>query len=257
MSKILLFLIITIIIFKSTHSRKEIMLLEGDTFEETLKNSIESKSKLFLIFHVKKCPFCDHVIRILKERIINNYEDEDEINFGVVNLDRQSNIWLGIRFNITRIPFIILIENKKMYQFQNQFEESTVLKFIDEEKTVEDSMDIPENLGMMGKVNAIMRDLKERIKESMQIIFDKYGIKLRWNNTMTYILLTILLISIIYIENKLIDGIRKIFKFNRFVKNEDKDKKTNEKEKEKEKIDGKENANTKENTKEDKKEKIE
>ena len=255
MSKILLFLIITTIIFKSTNSRKEIMLLEGETFEETLKNSIESKSKLFLIFHVKKCPFCDHVIKILKERIINNYEDEDEINFGIVNLDRQSNIWLGIRFNITRIPFIILIENKKMYHFQNQFEESTVLNFIEEEKTVEDSMDIPENLGMMGKLNAIMRDLKERIRESMQIIFDKYGIKLRWNNTMTYILLTVLLISIIYIENKLIEVIRKIFKFNRVVKNEDKDKENNEKEKEKEKTEGKENE--KENIKEDKKEKIE
>ena len=60
-----------------------------------------------------------------EEQVIKNYEDEDEIEFGSVNLDKQSNVWLGVRFNITKIPFIILIENKRMYKYPEQlFEES-------------------------------------------------------------------------------------------------------------------------------------
>ena len=103
--------------FQLTNAKKEIMMLEGDSFDLALQNSIEAKSKLFIIFYINNCPYRPHSLKVLKEKIINNYEDEDEINFATVNLDRQSNVWLGVRFNIIRIPFIILIENKKMYHF--------------------------------------------------------------------------------------------------------------------------------------------
>ena len=135
-------------------------------------------------------------------------------------MDRQSNVWLGVRFNITRIPFIILIENKKMYHFHNQFEESVVLKFIEDEKLIEDSMDIPENIGIANKANVIMRELTERIKTAMLLLFDKYGIKIYWNNIMTYIFLVIILIIFIYLENKLIVGIRKLCNFDKLKNNE-------------------------------------
>ena len=252
MSKNSFFLLLILIIFQLTYSKKEIMILEGDSFDEAIKNSIEAKSKLFIIFHIKKCPYCDHAIRVLKDRILSNYEDEDEINFALVNLDRQSNVWLGARFNITRIPYIILIENKKMYQFQNQFEESIVLKFIEDEKVIEDARDIPETFGLMNKVNLIMRDLNERIKESMQIIFDKYGIKIRWNNSMTYILLFILLIFIMYFENKLIEVIRRVCKFDKYSKSSDKNKDKGNEENKKKKEKDSENETKKENLKEKK-----
>ena len=216
----ILLLIFIFAIFQSINAKKEIMILEGDSFDFALQNSIEAKSKLFIIFYINNCPYCAHSLKVLKEKIINNYEDEDEINFATVNLDRKSNVWLGVRFNITRIPFIILIENKKMYQFHNQFEESVVLKFIEDEKVIEDSMDIPENIGIANKANVIIRELTERIKATMQLLFDKYGIKVYWNNTMTYIFLVIVLIIFIYLENKLIVGIRKMCNFDKEKKNE-------------------------------------
>ena len=260
-NKYRLLFIILFLIFKSTNTKKKIMILEGNAFDEALKNSIEAKSKLFLIFFVNQCPYCEHAINILNDRIIGNYEDEDEINFGIVNLDKSSNVWLGVRFNITRIPFIVLIENKKMYQFQNQFEESIVLKFIEDEKVVEDSMDIPDNFGMMNKINAIIKDITERLKLSMQIIFDKFGIKVKWNITMTYILLFIFFIIIIYLENKLINFIRRICKLDKIgspsnsEKNKDK-KNDKESDKKDEKGNSKESKNKKE-IKEEKNEKKE
>lgn len=239
----ILLIILILSIFQSTNSKKEIMILDGDSFDAALQNSIESKSKLFIIFYINQCPYCMHSINVLKEKIVYNYEEEDEINFALVNLDKQSNVWLGVRFNITRIPFIVLIENKRMYQFQSQFEESVVLKFIEDEKVVEDSVDIPENIGVFNKANVIMRELTERIRTSMQFLFDKYGIKINWNNTMTYILLFIILVIIIYFENKLITGIRKICNLERFLRKnrvppENKDNVENKENKEKSQNDG-------------------
>ena len=228
------------------------MLLEGDSFDKELQNSIEAKSKLFLIFYINNCPYCTHAIKVLKEDIIKNYEDEDEINFATVNLDKQSNIWLGVRFNITRIPYIILIEDKRMYLFQNQFEESVVLKFIEDEKNIEDSIDIPENVGIMNKANIIMHELTERIKNTMEILFGRFGIKIYWNDTMSYILLAVLLIFVIYFENKLILFIRQICRFdrNQNTKAPEKKEDNNDKEKNEKDKENKDKANEKKEKKE-------
>ena len=100
-------------LFNQTLQLKQIMIYEGDSFDNALQNSIKERKKLFVIFYINHCSYCAHSIKVLKEQVIKNYDDEDEIEFGSVNLDKQSNVWLGVRFNITKIPFIILIENKR------------------------------------------------------------------------------------------------------------------------------------------------
>ena len=212
---VIILLIFLFSLFQLTYELKNIMILEGDSLDKAIQDSIEEKSKLLLIFYVNHCPYCAHSIKVLKEQIIKNFEDEEEINFGTINLDRQSNVWVGVRFNITRIPYIVLIENKKMYQFQSQFEESVVLKFIHDEKTIEDAIDIPDNVGWKIKSNIIMQELTERLKNFMQSLLNKYGIKVQWNNTMTYIFLFFIMICIIYLENKLILLIKNLCKFDR------------------------------------------
>ena len=230
-------------IFQLIYSKKKIIELEGDSFDIELEKANESRAKLFIIFHIKNCPYCVYALKVLKDDIITNYKDEDEITFATINLDKQSNVWLGVRFNITRIPYVILIENKKMYNFQNQFEKSVVLKFIEHEKDLERSMKVPDKIGTMYKINAITGEFTERLRSFLQIFFNKFGLKVYWNNTMSYILLTVLLIVAIYFENKLILFVKKIFKFDRNENNngknnEDKDgndfKNKNEKAEEKE-----------------------
>ncbi len=215
---ILLFLLFSI--FQLIYSKKTIMMLEGDSFDKELQNAIDAKSKLFIIFYVNNCPYCLHAIKVLKEEIINNFEDEDEINFAAVNLDKRSNIWLGVRFNIKKIPHVVLIENKRMYSFENQFESSIVHKFIEEEKDLEDSLNIPENFGMWNKVKIIMNEFTERLNKTMEIIFGKIGIKIRWTNTMSYIFLFVFLIVVIYLENQIILFIRDICNFAKKDKND-------------------------------------
>ena len=188
---------------------KEIKILEGVYFNQELQNAIETKTKLFLIFFAKNCDYCGYSVRVLKERVVPNYENEDKVKFGVVNLDRELNFWIGLRFNITEIPFIILIEEGKMFRFRNQFEESNVIKFIDEEKIIEDSLDIPEEVGFFGKVNFFFANVIQKISS----LFIKFGFSSFWSNIFTFILLIILFINLAYFEQKLLNLTKKIIDY--------------------------------------------
>ena len=239
---------------------KQIKILEGDLFNQELQNIIQSKSKLFLIFFARNCEYCGYSVRVLKERVVPHYEDDDEVSFGVVNLDRQSNFWIGLQFNITQIPYIILIENRKMYRFKEQFDESIVVQFINEEKNIEDAFDIPEDIGLYKKINFFMTGIIQKTSN----IFNKLGFNNFWSNTFSIILLAIFFIYLVYLEHNLLNWIRKIVNFclNRKKKkdnniendtNSDK-KKDNIDEKKKEKKDEEPKEEIKENNKEDKKE---
>ena len=124
-------IIILISLFANSLSKKNVMNLEGKSVDKEIKRASQSNYKLFMVFYVKNCQYCDIVLKTLKTQIVKNFEDEDEISFATINLDNQSNIWLGLRFNVTRIPFIILIENNKIYKYQKTFEEKEVMKFME------------------------------------------------------------------------------------------------------------------------------
>ena len=213
-----LFIMLEFYLFGLISSEKKILLIEGDYFDKAIQNAISSNYKLFLIFHVKKCQYCTHSLKVLKNQVIKNYEDDENIFFGSVNLDDQSNVWLGIRFNITKIPYIILIENKRMYHFESQFEESLVVKFINEEKNVEDGLEIPPSVSFRKKFEIAVEELTETIQGTLK----KYlGLKM-WSSKMTYILLAFLFVSVIYIESSIINKCKNLCKFNKKVKKEDK-----------------------------------
>ena len=185
---------------------KEIKILEGDSFNQELQNIIQTESKLFLIFFARNCDYCGYSVRVLKERVIPHYDDDDQVSFGVVNLDRQSNFWIGLKFNITQIPFIILIENGKMYRFKKQFEESIVVQFIDEEKNLEDALDIPEDIGLYKKMNFFMAGIIQKISN----MFIKFGFNNFLSNTFSIFLLGVFCVYLIHLEHKLLNWIRKI-----------------------------------------------
>ena len=195
-------------LFISCLSTKQIMSLEGEELDLQIKSSMQSNFKLFLIFYVNNCQYCNMAIKILKNQIIKNYEDEDEINFGTINLDNQKNAWLGLRFNVTRIPYIILIERNKMYLFQKNFEEKGVINFINEEKNIEDAFDIPEEITFFSKFKAAMNELSSKIEK----VLEMYGINKKWGIKLSYFVIIVGVMSFIYLENKLIDYCKNSYK---------------------------------------------
>ncbi len=196
------FILLITFTFISYIFSKEIKIYEGDTFERDLKNFIQTKTKLFLIFFAKNCEYCGYSVRVLKELIVPHYENDDKISFGVINLDRKSNFWIGLKFNITHIPYIILIEDRKMYLFKEQFEENQVINFINEEKNIEDAFDIPKEITLFSKLKAAIDELSNKIEK----VLGMYGINHKYGKIIAYLTIIIGISSFIYLENKLIDS---------------------------------------------------
>jgi hypothetical protein len=257
MSKYFIWLLSIIIVFQHSYSKKEIITIDDFTFGEALQNSTKTYSKLFIIFYTYRCPYCSHCIKVLKEQVIKNYEDTDRINFGLVNLNEPGNLWIGIRFNITKIPYIILIEENRMYTFNEQFEESAVLQFINEEKFVEDSLEIPQEVGYFRKLKLFVNELTKRIQIKFHDLFKKYGINFKWNNTMTYGLLISIVIFIIYFENKLIVITKNLWEKSNDKDNLNENENKSEKKEEKEEKENKENKENKDKNEDKDKNKIE
>ena len=143
-------------------------------------------------------------MRVLKEKVVVHYENDNKITFGVVNLDRKDNFWIGLKFNITQIPYIVLIEEKKMYLFNEQFEEMNVVNFINEEKNIEDALDIPDDVGLMKKINFYMADIIQKTSD----IFYKRGFSKFWSNIGALILLILAFLYLIYLEHKILSSVR-------------------------------------------------
>ena len=195
-------ILITILIIKTstTQSKKEIMLLEGNQLDNQINLSNKQNTKLFLIFYVPHCLYCSHALKVLKEKIINKFEEEDNISFGVIDLENQNNVWIGLRFNITKIPYIILINKGKMHYYQNSFEENLVMKFLTEEKNGEDALDIPPPSTFFDKLKAVNKELTERI----ELFFEKLGLEKKFADKITYFVIILGFLIFIYIESKII-----------------------------------------------------
>ena len=107
-----LLIIILLILNISYISPKQIKIYLGDSFNQDLKTALETRTKLFLIFFAKNCEYCGYAVRVLKEKVVVHYENDNKITFGVVNLDRKDNFWIGLKFNITQIPYIVCLMKK-------------------------------------------------------------------------------------------------------------------------------------------------
>ena len=95
-----------------------------------------------------------------------------------------------------------------MYYYQNSFEEKLVMNFINEEKNIEDAFDIPPQVGFLSKLKAAMNELKEKV----EIILGKYGIKKEFSSKICYIIIFFVLISIFYVEYHLIEFCKSLFR---------------------------------------------
>ena len=80
--KYVLFIILEFYLFELISAEKKILILDGDYFDKAIQNAISSKYKLFLIFHVQKCKYYNHLLKVLKNKVIKNYENDKNIFFG-------------------------------------------------------------------------------------------------------------------------------------------------------------------------------
>ena len=189
---------------------------------------LNSQSKYLIVFHVLSCVFCQKTIQILENEVIPKYKNDKNINFGFINCDQ--NFWLTLRYNITQTPYIFLIENKKLYKFNEIPSLETFSKFIEKEKDFEDGENIPNKMNLIEVIKIVGNGILDEITIYIQNFLNEWNLKIQWNKYYTGSLLVILITTLFFLESMVLKVIGSLLcgkKDNK--KNQDKNEKENNK----------------------------
>ena len=170
---------------------QDMLHLTDANFDKEIATLSEDGVKWFLIFYVDTCAYCKKAIETLNEEIVPQYEDNDKIRFGGINCN--TNIWLSIRFNITYIPYMVLLEKDNMYEFKNHLSPESFEKFINEEKTIEDALKIPVYSTYFFLFKTIAKESYILLKDNIQQFMKNHGYNIQISN---YVMIGIIVGSI-------------------------------------------------------------
>jgi hypothetical protein len=175
---------------------KPIYNLTDSDFESLVKSG--RSSDWFLIFHLETCGHC----KSAKDSLINlNNEEElpNKLNLGLIECS--SNVWTCIRFNITRVPYMIYIQNEKIFEFNTYPSKSNLLKFFTEERTIDSALPLPQPLGYINLLTKIFEEAIDMIGGYLEhYAKENLGWNITWTATHTIIFLVSLLFLMIFIE---------------------------------------------------------
>ena len=197
----LYFLTILIIIKKlnfktnNTHFNKEflndkIYELSDMTFEDSINAG--KYYKWCVIFYLKTCGHCKRA-KNARDKIFKKVSDP-KVRFA--QLETEENMITNFRFNVTAVPYIVLIENNSMLELEKYPNEENLLNFCQSnfsnfEKEI---IPYPKPIGM-GKVSWIMfRETINGLVYQINIYLKKYGINHQLNFNEFLILVVLFLV---------------------------------------------------------------
>lgn len=200
---IILFVLLILSKFSLELSNKEPLIfnLTNQSFDVQINNDI--RIKWLIVFHVPQCNFCENIIKTIEESIAPEFELQDNVRFGFVDCD--INVWLATRFNITMVPYTLMIHNKKMAELKRTPNKDSIIDFIHHLRT-EDMIPMPKSLTYFAMCLTLLKELFHIIKETIQIQLDKKQITfIKWEHYMTGILLFISFLIILFVESMVIN----------------------------------------------------
>jgi hypothetical protein len=198
-------------VFSVIHNSKTFKPFElHEITDGTINNLVgdgKGENLWLLMFYLEKCPYCKvakDALSTLTKR--DELGDESFINLKIGQIDCTQNNWSCLRFNITRVPTIVLLKHEKLFDFKNYVTDENLLRFLAEEKFVHNGKDIPEPYGMINIVSRVFTEsvnvLNERIGE---FVNKTLKVPITWTPTYTIILLIIFMILIIVVEYHIIN----------------------------------------------------
>ena len=197
----LYFLTILIIIKKlnfktnNTHFNKEFLNdkvyeLSDMTFEDSINAG--KYYKWCVIFYLKTCGHCKRA-KNARDKIFKKVSDP-KVRFA--QLETEENMITNLRFNVTAVPYIVLIENNSMLELEKYPNEENLLNFCQSnfsnfEKEI---IPYPKPIGM-GKVSWIMfRETINGLVYQINNYLKKYGINYQLNFNEFLILVVLFLV---------------------------------------------------------------
>lgn len=161
-----------------------------------------------LLFYLETCPHCKMAKESLDvicndEQLVGNETPVKDLHFG--KIECSINNWSCMRFNITRVPYIVMLQNDKMFEFASYPTKQALFNFIVDEKTVESGLEIPPPFGMMGVVSKVFEESVRMLNEQIQeYITNTLKLDLKWNSYYTILLLINGLFLLLIVEYWLI-----------------------------------------------------
>lgn len=157
-----------------------------------------------LLFYLDTCPHCKDALSVLNSLSTNSELDSENFileNLQIGKIECSSNNWSCMRFNITRVPYIIALQNDKLFEYQSYATEQRLLNFLKEEKLAENSLNIPPILGYLSILSKVYEEAIRVLNEQMQTLVHTYvGLNFTWSTNHTIAMLILMLAMIIFIE---------------------------------------------------------
>ena len=199
-----IFISILSLIFSFTAQISEI---NHDSFKSYIEsNRYNENKKLLLIFYKQNSTLCEEAINAIEKYIIQDYNSESEIEFGKINLDLDNNIWLYLQFNITRIPYVILIKGIYFYELNKKPDKYSIKEFINLSPYNMIKKKIPDEINTIRKILFVLKFTFRSFRIGFYNIF---GISLN-KNAIIFIFIIILCL-IIWIIKEIMSFILGLF----------------------------------------------
>ena len=108
--------------------QEEIIELDDSNFDSIIQNGYNNR--WLILFYLEKCYHCYRARTVLNRVLeFKEYKNINNIKFASIEINRNSKS--SIRFNVNKVPYIVLVENKKMLELDSYVSESKIIDFIE------------------------------------------------------------------------------------------------------------------------------
>lgn len=237
-------------IIETKKSKKILNFSEKDFDEAILRNKNDKKKWLFILYSPKYNNHKD-ISNLIRKEILPFIEDDENIYFGLINLESPEVSWLEQRLSISYVPALLYIERGQMYpiKYPTEFNGDVILSFLDKEKKSEKFKLVPGKFTFNQKAKFIYENVMDYLNSYIQGFLDDRDINVVWTYKKTWFLF-FCLVSVIFIIEYIILSYFFIWltkkNYNHTLNKKDNAKKKKERKKQKDNIN---TTNEKESTK--------
>ena len=196
-------LILSILISCSFCEFKRIYNLTETEFIEVSKGTKYSKIRWLMIFYTKQYRSYSQFMELINMHIYPNYESDSTIKFGLIDCHSKSLNWLVNILKIKSIPYMILIEDGRMYYYGNEIiSQENIINFIDKKKYIYDSNPIIDKINLVTKVKFIYNMIIDASNDFFQKLLNKLNINYKWNNKLSMLVIGFVIFIFFLLEIK-------------------------------------------------------
>ena len=106
----------------------EILEINDSNFDSIIQNG--NNNRWLILFYLETCYHCYRARRLLNTILeLKKYKEINNIKFASIEVKKNSKA--NIRFNITKVPYIILVENNTMLELDSYSNEKNLINFIE------------------------------------------------------------------------------------------------------------------------------